>query len=281
MEMHCSICQASWAKPLYAGLVRCLSCGHVFSDSNLSEEQLFRLYGKEYFFSGEYGDYIANKVALQKNFRQYLKVLKKFIQPLRHRRLLEIGCAYGFFLDIAKEYFDIAQGIDITDNGIVYAREQLKLDVVKGDFVKYDFSGHKFDVVCMWDTIEHLKEPQLYLEKASNHMGSGALIAITTGDIESINARMRRDKWRLIHPPTHLHYFSRKTLARILDNYGFEIIYNCYCGLYRSIDNMAHRILVLNKRNPSIYNLLRRCGLTKLNFYSNLFDTMYVIARKH
>lgn len=261
--------------------MKCLNCSHVFSNSQLSEEQLYEIYSKKYFFSGEYGDYTANKAALQINFRHHFNILKKFAQPLRHRHLLEIGCAYGFFLDVAKKYFDTAQGIDIANSGIIYAREQLGLDVINGNFLKYDFSGHKFDVVCMWDTIEHLREPHLYLEKINNHMENGALIAITTGDIESFNARMRRDRWRLIHPPTHLHYFSRRTLARLLDNYGFEIIYNRYCGFYRSIDNIAYRTLALNKRNPSAYSLLRKYGLTKINFYLNLFDIMYIIARKH
>ena len=60
----------------------------------------------------------------------------------------------------------------------------------------------------MWDTIEHLKRPDLFVQKAAADLRPGGLIALTTGDIGSLNARLRGARWRMIHPPTHLHYFS-------------------------------------------------------------------------
>ncbi|MDD4910365.1 MAG: class I SAM-dependent methyltransferase [Candidatus Omnitrophica bacterium] len=246
----------------------------------MSDNDTSAIYSKEYFLGSEYNNYLADKEILQKNFGLRLRMLQAFMEPNRHRHLLEIGCAYGFFLELVRKQFDTVLGLDISGDGVLYAREQLKVDAVKADFLKYDLKGRRFDVVCMWDTIEHLSSPDLYLEKISNNTKSGSLVALTTGDIDSFNARLRRGGWRMIHPPTHIHFFSSKTLTRMLDRFGFDVVYNSYCGFYRGIDYMAYRMFVLNKGNSLIYNLLRKYGLTRVRFYLNLFDVMYVIARR-
>jgi len=276
----CIVCEANDAAPLYPGILRCRACGYVFADMRLTDEELFRLYNEEFFTGAEFSDYAADAKFFRKNFALRLRELNKFLDPARHRRLLEIGCAYGFFLDVARREFAHVEGIDITDAGVRYAREELRLDVVQADFLAHDYGARKFDVVCMWDTIEHLREPQTYVEKIAAHTERGALLALTTGDIESMNARLRKDRWRLIHPPTHLHYFSRKSIAQLLDAHGFDVVYNRYCGFYRSIGNMAYNVLVLRQQKPQLYRPLERLGVGGLGFYLNLYDIMYVIARR-
>jgi predicted TPR repeat methyltransferase len=246
----------------------------------LTDEELFALYNEEFFTGAEFSDYAADAKFFRKNFALRLGELKKFLDPARHRRLLEIGCAYGFFLDVARDEFEHVEGIDITDEGVRYAREELKLDVVQADFLAHDYGARKFDVVCMWDTIEHLREPQTYVEKIAAHTERGALLTITTADVDSLNAKLRKDKWRMIHPPTHLHYFSARTLAQLLDRHGFDVVYNRYCGFYRSIGNMAYNVLVLRQQKPQLYRPLERLGVGGLGFYLNLYDIMYVIARR-
>lgn len=276
----CIVCGNTAAEPLYTGIVRCCECSYVFADMRLSDEELFELYNEQFFTGAEFSDYAADEKFFRRNFQLRFTELHKFLDPARHKKLLEIGSAYGFFLDVVRDKFASVQGIDITDAGVRFAREQLKLDVVQADFLAHDFGKQMFDVICMWDTIEHLREPQQYLEKIASHTKSGALLALTTGDIESFNARLRRAKWRLIHPPTHLHYFSSQTMTRMLDNYGFDVIYNRYCGFYRSLGNVAYNVFVLRQQKPQLFKLLEQSGLTKLGFYLNLYDIMYVIARK-
>lgn len=246
----------------------------------MTDEELFDLYNEEFFTGAEFGDYAADERYFRKNFRLRFRELRKFLDPARHQRLLEIGSAYGFFLDEVRDEFESVQGIDITEAGVAHARERFKLNVVQNDFLAHDYGAERFDVVCMWDTIEHLRAPHLYVEKAARLMDSGGLLAITTADVDSFNARLRKKKWRMIHPPTHLHYFSAATLGRLLKRYGFEVIYNRYCGYYRSIGNVAYNIFVLRQQRPETFKQLERTGLTKLGFYLNLYDIMYVIARR-
>ncbi len=279
MTHRCIVCAGTSLKPLYEGILQCRQCNYVFADLGLTDEELFNLYTDRFFCGGEYKDYLADKKILQKNFKLRFRALQPFLER-RHKSLFEIGSAYGFFLEVVRNHFDSVQGIDVHERGARYADEHLGLDVIQGDFLQHDFGNEKFDVVCLWDTIEHLREPQLYLRKISSHTESGALIAITTGDVESPVARLRKQKWRLIHPPTHAHYFSTKTLTRLLDSHGFNVIYNRYCGFYRSVDSALYNILVLRHGKSRAYELLQRSGAANFDFYLNLYDIMYVIARR-
>lgn len=280
MKIECIVCGGKDWKPFLSGLIKCQECGFVWADLYLDDEELAALYKKDYFFGDEYSDYLADKKVLQKNVDLRLDVLRQFSDPGRHKSLLEIGSAYGFFLEVAKGHFDAVKGIDISEDGVSHSRQKLNLDVIQADFLKEDFGNKIFDIVCMWDTVEHLGAPHLYIEKIGRHTKSGALLAITTGDIQSMIARIKKDKWRLIHPPTHIHYFSRQTLARLLNKSGFDIIYSRYCGFYRSIENVAYTIFMLRKKQPWFYQFLQKVRLTRLDFYLNLYDIMYVIARR-
>jgi SAM-dependent methyltransferase len=277
---NCIICNHSKSSPLYQGILQCQDCGYIYANAQISDDELLKLYKRDYFFGDEYSDYLADRRVLEKNFQKRLSVLRRYIQPEVHRNLLEIGCAYGFFLNLVKNSFSSCQGIDLNKDGTDYARDVLKLEAFQGDFLKHDYGTEIFDVVCLWDTIEHLREPHLYLEKISSHTKKGSLVAITTGDIDSFNARARKQNWRLIHPPTHLHYFSKKTIEKLLQKNGFEVVYSKHCGFYRSLENILYNIFVLRKRGKPFYNLTKKVGLNSLDFYLNMFDIMYVIARK-
>jgi hypothetical protein len=132
----------------------------------------------------------------------------------------------------------------------------------------------------MWDTIEHIADPAVYLDRAAQIMSRGGLIAITTGDIDSLVARVRGSHWRQIHPPTHLHYFSRKTLTELLRRKGFVVRYCGWDGQYRTLETMAYVVLMIKHHRPRLYHALKRSGLLRFAIYINLYDIIYVIAEK-
>lgn len=256
-------------------LTSCGVCGHVWAE--VDDAALPSLYSHEYFHGVEYGDYLADRPALERNFAARLHTLDRFLQP-GHRRLLEVGCAYGVFLEQASHRFETATGIDISDDAVAHARSR-GLDARQGDLVAADWRDERFDVVCAWDTVEHLGRPDRYVRAAADLMTGGGLLALTTGDIGSLNARWRGRHWRLIHPPTHVHYFSVETMRRLLDRNGFDLVHVEHPGVYRSIGNMLHNV-------AGRWGLHRagewaaRSALGRSQMYLNLFDVMFVIARK-
>lgn len=280
MDQICLICRGTDIEPLYKDLLRCRQCDYRFAALRLTDEELAQLYDHTLFHEGNFFDYAGDQKYFTKNFKLRLKVLRRFFTKERHRSLLEIGSAYGFFLNVARNDFEDVLGIDLTDEGVQHTREQLKLPAIQADFLKHDFGSTRFDVVCMWDTIEHLRRPDLYVEKIASLTDPGALLAITTGDVQSWVARWRGPKWRMIIPPIHAHYFSKDSLRRLLNNYGFDVIYNRYCGFYRGAGNVAYIILAQHHNQRKLFDWLRRAHLLNWGFYLNVYDIMYVIARR-
>jgi predicted TPR repeat methyltransferase len=276
---HCAACDSSSSEPTFGGLRRCRHCGHAFAPPG-ADEDLAAIYTERYFAGEEYHDYLADKDIAQRNFRSRLRVLKRFMDPARHRRLFEVGCAYGFFLEVAKQNFASVQGIDVSAAAAGYAKDKLGLDAYCGDFLEFNLGGREFDVACMWDTIEHLARPDLFVAKLADHMKSGALMAVTTGDFASLNAQLRRTKWRLMHPPSHAHYCSIASMTAMLNRFGFDVVYARHCGYRRSLRSMVYGVFVQKHGDTRALHLMNRLGIGAFPLYLNFYDIMYVIGRK-
>lgn len=278
-DIKCIVCEGPLQSSKLEGLVECKSCGFISTDLELTEEQIKKLYSSGYYNGEEYADYIEDKQLLQNNFLRRLNKLKKYLNNTEEKKLFEIGCAYGFFLEVAKRYFDSVSGIDISDDAVDYAVNKLGLDAYAGDYINHH-SEQKYDVICMWDTIEHLERPDLYVEKAHSCLNRDGIICITTGDIGSLNARARGRKWRQIHPPTHLHYFSKRSIKLFLERRGFEVLNISYPANSISVNTILYTILCLKSKHEKLYKFFKKMGVTKWSININLHDFMYVIAKK-
>ena len=279
----CLVCRASPMKlsKKYDRLLECEVCGFITADISITKEEAEVLYGKDYFHGQEYSDYTRDKTILQKNFSHRLKTLGRFLQGY-HSSLLEIGCAYGFFLEISRGLFKKVKGIDISADAVEYASETFGVDASAGNFLEMETNS--YDVCCMWDTIEHLSEPDRFIKKISSEISPGGLLAITTSDIGSLNAKLRGKNWRQIHPPTHLHYFSVKTLEKLLDRYGFKTIHISHPGNLINVETALYTMLCLKRDKEKLYDRLIRffriIRIARLNIPVNFFDFMFIIAQK-
>lgn len=282
MTCRCEVCKDEGHKTLFSKrgyeFVRCLSCGHVYVHLDISDERLYQWYAQDFYSDGAYVDYVGDRAILEKNFRRFIALLREYSAG---GLLFEIGCAYGFFLELARQHWQV-RGVDINAEAVSYARERLGLNVTCGDFLDLVQENGACDVVTMWDTIEHLRSPSDYVSKISRILRSGGILALTTGDVGSLVARVRGRRWRLYYPPFHLHYFSRRTITRLLERYGLRVVEIRAVGFYRSLDLMLYRVFFHEKPRISrvVYLLAKQAGLTERDVYLNLFDIMLVIARK-
>ena len=275
---QCACCGARSSEPRLEVLLRCTVCSHHWADTRLSTEEVAALYDDSYFQGEEYFDYALEESALRKNFR------KRLADIARHRpeaaSLWEVGTAYGYFLSEAERRFRKVAGCDISEFATKQARERFGLDVRAGDYLSLEL-GEEVDVICLWDVVEHLQQPQLTLQKAHRDLRDRGLLVLSTGDIGSLAARMRGRHWRLIHPPTHLHYFTRESIQRLLQGIGFGDLQICYHAFWRSADAVSYRLS--RSSGPTLsraYRVLKRRGLLSFSFPFNTFDIMTVYATK-
>ncbi|AZO31538.1 MULTISPECIES: methyltransferase domain-containing protein [unclassified Mesorhizobium] len=275
----CLVCGGRYEESRFPGLVRCKACGFVAANLDISDEELATIYGEDYFHGNEYLDYIAEEESLRLNFRNRISTLRSLVSDLADKELFEIGCAYGFFLQEVAPVVRRASGIDISADAVRSAQGERGVDAVCGDYLKFDLP-RPVDIIAMWDTIEHLKRPDLFVSKAARDLRTGGILALTTGDIQSLNARLRGKKWRMIHPPTHLHYFSTATITKLLNRHGFDVIHASHPGNSRKFRSVLYYIFVLRMKRPAIYAALQKIGLFNFSITINLFDIMYIIAQR-
>lgn len=267
--MKCILCGLRPSRRDYwtPDILRCPRCTLVYADPVCLDRPAEEIYGASYFRDGEYYRYDQEPEIARRNFRPLIRQLAAR-QPAG--RLFEIGCAFGFFLDLARSRWSVA-GIDVSREGIRHAREVLGLDARCGDFLAEPIPPEPCDIVCLWDTIEHLQHPDRMIDRAARWLRPGGWLALTTGDIGSLNARLRGRCWRLIHPPTHLFYFSRETLGALLAMHGFTVVHLSRRTVWRSLATMAHQLGL---------HRLRDSPLGSLAVPLNLLDILFVIARR-
>ena len=277
---RCLVCDGALGPhPRLPGLHECSGCGFVTADLALSEDGLRALYGADYFHGDEYADYVAEGPELRENFRRRIDTLLTYQPADERRRLFEIGAAYGFFLDEVRSFYEHVAGVDISEAAAEFARTQLDVEVVAADYLA-QVLPEQVDTLCLWDTIEHLSRPRDFIEKAARDVRPGGLLALTTGDIDSLNARLRGRHWRMIHPPTHLHYFSRRTLVRLLDSAGFDVLHLETAGNTRSIRGIIYAILVLRGGRPGLFDKIKALPGLSQSVTLDLRDIVYIIARR-
>lgn len=261
-------------------LWRCPACGFV-TYFTTDDDQVGSLYDAAYFTHVDYPDYRGQEASLRRSMRRHLQ------QMVRYSRgggsVLEIGCAYGFFLDEARRHFARVVGVDVARDSARYAHEELGLDARHGDFLDLDFGTERFDSVCLWDTVEHLPRPDLVLARARTLMSPGGHLFLTTGDLGSLNARLRGTRWRHIHPPSHLHYFSRRTIRHLLERLGYQLAGIETAAYYHTLFNILASIQLWKGTGSAPAALaLRVLGerlARRVGLWVNLGDTMFVSAR--
>jgi SAM-dependent methyltransferase len=258
-------------------LLTCQRCSSMTTDYQMTSTAAGAFYDEGYYRAGDYVDYVGCAPFIKRNFRRFSRRLS---QTHRGGRLLEVGCAYGFFLEVAAAAWDV-YGIDVSAAAVAGCSPTLTGRVTCGDLLTYPTPTQRFDWVVAWDTIEHLENPIAYTKRFWEMLNPGGHVALTTGDVGSIVARMQGRSWRLLTPPSHLTFFSRTGMQQLLNRAGFCDVKITTTGYSRSWDFMLYRLLsppaynTLRSRYARLYDYVAARGL-----YLNLHDIMFVTARK-
>jgi 2-polyprenyl-3-methyl-5-hydroxy-6-metoxy-1,4-benzoquinol methylase len=290
----CILCSASvdprialaWRKDGY-DIVRCPSCGLVFRAELPEEQALSGIYDEDYFRDQPdradrhgYADYLRDAPLHRANARRRLRLLATRM-PQRGR-LLDVGCAAGFFVDEARRAGWEASGIDVSAAMVDWARTRLGLSVICATFTQVDIAPSTLDAITMWDYIEHSIDPRRDLAKAREHLRPGGIVALSTGDIGSLSARLTGRRWHLLTPEHHNFFFDVKTLRRLLDETGFDVIEARHrAGLY-SMAHLLYKLAALRWLGGmrGAVQRLGRSPLGSVGIPVNLYDVVTVVARR-
>lgn len=264
-------------------ILRCRQCDLVYLDHVPRQESLRALYSAEYFRSSDkrlgYHDYQSLESSLMATFRVRLRQMAGFCPP---GRLLEIGCAMGFFLRAAQEEGWSVQGIELSAHAAEVARRRFDLPVVTGRLRDAQFPAASFDAVAMWDLIEHAPEPVALMREAVRLLRPGGLIVLSTGDVESLVARLSGPRWHLYHLPEHLSFFSPVTIVQLLESAGLRVQQLRRDGAMYTLEYLAYRLKTVypNSLTSLLFRALRKGRMGQWGVWLNLRDIMTVLAIK-
>lgn len=224
MAIVCKICTsgntAVYTKSGIYKLYRCFSCNVVFIHPQPTYKNISLNNQDKYNSLLTERAYFAKKDELSV---RALNDVKKILKYKKSGRILDIGCSYGFYLAVFKKYGFKTFGIDITPRAIEYARDSLHLNVYKGDFMNYNFNK-KFNVVTVYDLIEHLPDPIKLMKRIKNILNKNGLIVVQTPNIDSLISKITGNKWFWLLAPQHLFLYSVGSIKRLLESNGFEIL---------------------------------------------------------
>lgn len=199
-------------------VLKCNECGLVYCSPRPSEQITFDSYSEvcdSVYKEQEHGRILT--------FEKLLKELETYRKE--KGKLLDIGASTGVFLNCAAGRGWDVQGIEpsVWCTEEASKKELLKGRIVSGTYRDIEKFSDKFDVISMWDVIEHLHDPMNALETCAGKLKDGGLLALTTIDIGSLFAKISGKRWPWLMK-MHLYYFDRKTIEAYLKESGFELL---------------------------------------------------------
>lgn len=219
-----------------------------------------------------------DRLALSKRTCYYRRWLKKLTSRKRRGRLLDIGCGTGVFLELVKEKGAFqGEGIEAAPRFADFCRKK-GIKVHEGEFESVPLPTDSFEVVTMWDILEHLDDPRGVLLKVSRLLKRGGVLFVKVPNIRSLNRTaaglLLGVKGKVIfvrdHPLRHLFYFSPATLSKMVSAAGLEV-------MEVRTEESAFSTFSANRLRRAIKTLLQ--GVLRLLPF-RLKDEVVLLARK-
>lgn len=215
-------CQHGTRGPFHS--VRCTECGVLYLNPRPSTTELSRYYPAEYaayqrepLEGGRWWARWMRLYGLDKRCRAVSRLVSS-------GHLLDVGCATGDFLARMRRHglWELT-GLEQDERAATLARQQYGLEIYIGHLDEVQLTQRRFDVVTMWDVIEHLPRPVASLQRIGEWLRPGGWLIIRTPDADSPYARAFGRYWAGHDAPRHLVVFDRSSLTRLLTENGFQI----------------------------------------------------------
>jgi hypothetical protein len=248
---------------------RCRGCGLLFQWPMPDAEDLLEAYG-----AVEDPLYVGERDNRYLTFRRVLGELG----PPRSRRLLDVGAYCGYFVDVARQAGFRAEGAELSAWAVAHARE-LGLTMHNETVGERAGSGDRYDLVTMWDVVEHLEDPRAELEAAFRLVQPGGQLHLSTIDVGSAVARVMGRHWPWLMD-MHLYYFDRPSISRLLEQVGFGVERIGHYTHVVSVDYLLSKVGAAVPAVRRVTEALRTVVPDHWRVPVNLGDNMHVVARR-
>ena len=271
---------AQFLQPLSAPRPQCAACSHPFPPVIARYPQrsfyqcpqcgmmgLYRFYEKE----DEYGpEYFGQEYAAQYG-RTYLEDfasiralagprLQHIQKKVRQGDVLDLGCAYGPFLDAAREAGFTPYGADASAEAVHHVQQELEIPAqqIRFPFEKNNavFEGRTFSVVTLWYVIEHIPRLDVFMEQLASLVEKKGVLALSTPNGAGLSGRKNKKRFLQASPADHYTIWTPRTAKKYLRRYGFKTYH------IRVTGHHPERLFPFLEKQTMLYRfllLLSRC----------------------
>ena len=253
IKIHCNLCNQDTYKVIYPStiknnpnreawkpfrctnpgygshytIVKCNNCSLMYVNPRITSEQILANYVRV-----EDPTYLVEQIGRELTFQKHLAELHKITGIPAGRKILDVGSYTGVFVSLAGKAGWNAFGVEPSKWAVEQAAKS-GLNITEGTLESANFPKNNFDVITMWDVIEHLDDPYNSILSARTLLKKDGLLVIHTMDVDSLAAKILGKRWPWLME-MHIYYFSQRTMSEMLKKAGFEIIKSGPQGRYVS-----------------------------------------------
>lgn len=259
MSAPCPLCGAESRRHCSKGgftFVRCRACGLTRVEPLPSPEEIEAYYRRGY-DQFRYS-FATPDAAPPERKMEELDILERY--GVRGA-LLDVGSAHGHFMENAARHGWRAEGVEPQEKARNDALRRFGRRVYAA---LEDAPRGAYDAVTMWHVIEHIADPEAFLRAAGERLRPGGVLALATPNIDSLVARATGESWGWLSPPDHLFLYSPRTLPRLLERNGFEVLHirtrrgESRNFLFLMLQAAAHRLGLFDRAKRSVADAVER-----------------------
>lgn len=197
-------------------IVKCRNCGLVYVNPRLKSNYIVEGYSK-----GSDENFVGQVKEREKTFKKSMRLIEKYIE--KKGRLLDVGTAGGSFLAVAKKKGWQVEGIEPNKWLCKWCKKHYAINIRCGTLETISFKKQSFDLVTLWDVLEHIPYPANSLINLNRLLKKNGYIVVNYPDIDSSIAKLMGRRWIFLLT-VHLWYFTPKTITKLLEKCGFKVI---------------------------------------------------------
>jgi 2-polyprenyl-3-methyl-5-hydroxy-6-metoxy-1,4-benzoquinol methylase len=198
-------------------LVKCSSCGFEYVTPRIKSSLAFEGYSNTIDET-----FTSQAVAREKTFKKCLNIIQRHWNK-KPGKILDVGTANGSFLKVAKDAGWDVEGCEPNKWMVEWCKKNYGIEIVNGTIFDGKFKDGQFDIVTLWDVLEHTPNPVDALKECLRVLKHDGLLVINYPDIGAWISRLMGRKWVFLLS-VHYFYFTRKTIRKALAKTGFNIL---------------------------------------------------------
>jgi 2-polyprenyl-3-methyl-5-hydroxy-6-metoxy-1,4-benzoquinol methylase len=225
--IDCPVCDSSNAELFFEKdwftFSRCRECAMVYLNPRLNEQATYAFYNSQW--NAIYNETKFDEVSTSTKLDDEINAanLERIVRLRDHGRLLEIGCAKGFFLRTAKNAGFEVHGLELNERNARIARADVGDGVLNVDLFTAAYPADHFDVIYMRDVFEHVPKPKAMLEEMNRIARPGCVVFIEVPNIEGLMYKLVRQRHICVFGFEHLNYWAPETLGNLLERTGWTV----------------------------------------------------------